>query len=115
MGRDIGAMGLFFEMAVKVDALVDARTHECTAHDTVYDGALEAEPRLLRQTRNFLLSQPASTNQTFQARGVRRCDACAAGGGIDRPSHRICPVRSNFRRISSANRKRRQFREEGNA
>ena len=77
MGRDIGAMGLFFEMAVKVDALVDARNHECTAHDTAYDGALEAEPRLLRQTRNFLLSQTASTNQTFQARSVRRCDACA--------------------------------------
>jgi hypothetical protein len=82
MGRDVGAANLFFEIAVNVYALVDACTHECTAHDTVYDGALEAEPRLLQQTRNFLLSQPASTNQTFQACGVRRCDACAASGGI---------------------------------
>jgi hypothetical protein len=77
MGRDVGAAGLLFEMAVKVDALVDACTHECTAHDTAYDGALEAEPRLLKQTRNFLLSQRALTNQTFQARDMRRCDACA--------------------------------------
>jgi hypothetical protein len=44
---------LFFEIAVNVYALVDACTHECTAHDTVYDGALEAEPRLLQQTRTF--------------------------------------------------------------
>ena len=80
--RDVGAANLLFVMAVKVDALVDACTHECTAHDTAYDGALEAEPRLLKQTRNFLLSQPASANQTFQPRGVRRCDAYMARGGI---------------------------------
>jgi hypothetical protein len=101
MGRDVGAAGLLFEVAVKVDALVDA----CTAHGTAYDGALEAEPRLLKQTRNFVLSQSASTNQTFQACGVRRCDACAAlGGVIGGGSHKIFSVRSNFRRIGSANR-----------
>ena len=72
MGRDVGATGLLFEIGVKVDALVDAGTHERTTHDTDYDGALEAEPRLLKQTRNFLLSQPASTNQTFQACRVPR-------------------------------------------
>jgi hypothetical protein len=116
MGRDVGATGLFFEMAVKVDALVDAGTHECTVHDTAYDGALEAEPRLLKQTRKFLLSQPAPTNQTFQACGVRPCDARTVHGGIiGGAGHRICPLRSNFRRIGSADRNGRQSREEGNA
>src|SRR5215471_16592241 len=102
MGRDVGAAGLLFEMAVKVDALVDACTDECTAHGTAYDGALEAGPRLLKQTRNFVLSHSASTNQTFQACGVRRCDACAAlGGVIGGGGHKIFSVRSNFRRIGS--------------
>jgi hypothetical protein len=50
MGRGVGAAGLLFEMTVKVDAHVDACTHECGAHDIAYDGALEAEPRLLKQT-----------------------------------------------------------------
>jgi hypothetical protein len=50
MGRDVGAVGLLFEMAVKVDAHVDACTHECAARYIVYNGALEAEPRLLKQT-----------------------------------------------------------------
>jgi hypothetical protein len=75
MGRDVGAAGLFFEIADKVDARVDACTHECRAHDTDYDGALEAEPRLLKQTRKFLLYDRAPDKQTFQAGRVRRCDA----------------------------------------
>jgi hypothetical protein len=33
MGRDVGAAGLLFEMAVKADAHVDACTHECACHD----------------------------------------------------------------------------------
>jgi hypothetical protein len=78
MGRDVGVAGLLFEMGVKVDAHVDACTHECSVDYTAYDGALEAEPRLLKQTRNFLLCQPAPTNQTFQAGGMRRCDARGA-------------------------------------
>jgi hypothetical protein len=78
MGRDVGATGLLFEVAVKGDAHVDACTHECAAQDTAYDGALEAEPRHLKQTRNFLLHQRASAEQTFQGRCVRRCDARAA-------------------------------------
>jgi hypothetical protein len=86
MGRDVGAIRFLFEMAVKFDAHVDACTHECAAHDTAYDGALEAEPRLLKQTRNFLLHKRAADKQTFQASAVRRCDACAAhfdtGGGL---------------------------------
>ena len=84
MGREAGAAGLLFEMTVKVDAHIDACTHECAAHDIVYDGALEAEPRLLKQTRNFLLHQRAPTNQTFQAGSLRRCDARAAHGGTAR-------------------------------
>jgi len=59
------------------NARVDACTHECGAHDIVYDGALEAEPRLLKQTRNFLLRRRASANQTFQAGRLRRCDTRA--------------------------------------
>ena len=78
MGRDVGATGLLFEVAVKGDAHVDACTHECAAQDTAYDGALEAEPRHLKQTRNFLLHQRASAEQTFQGCCVRRCDARAA-------------------------------------
>jgi hypothetical protein len=78
MGRDVGATGLLFEVAVKGDAHVDACTHECAAQDTAYDGALEAEPRHLKQTRNFLLHQRASAEQTFQGGCVRRCDARSA-------------------------------------
>jgi hypothetical protein len=81
MGREVGAAGLLFEMTAKVDAHVDACTHQCGAHDIDYDGALEAEPRLLKQTRNFLLHQRASTNQTFQAGRLRRYDARVAPDG----------------------------------
>jgi hypothetical protein len=51
-GRDIGAPVFLLEMAVKLDAHIDACTHERAAHDTAYDGTLEAEPRLLKRTRN---------------------------------------------------------------
>jgi hypothetical protein len=79
-GREVGAIGLLFEMAVKTDAHVDACTHECAAHDTAYDGALEAEPRLLQQIRNFLLRDGALGEQTFQAGRMRRCAARDAPG-----------------------------------
>jgi hypothetical protein len=112
MGRDVGVMDLLLEMGAKGDAHFDACTHECAAHYIDYDGALEAEPRLLKQTRKFLLSQPASTNQTFQACGVRPCDARGArrylyGQAQNGPSHKICPIRSNFRRIGGADHRRR--------
>ena len=64
MGRDIGTIRFLFE--IKLDAHVDACTHERAAHDTAYDGTLEAEPRLLKQTRNFLLHERAPDKQTFQ-------------------------------------------------
>jgi hypothetical protein len=46
MGRDVGTIRFLFE--IKLDAHVDACTHERAAHDTAYDGTLEAEPRLLK-------------------------------------------------------------------
>jgi hypothetical protein len=48
--------------------------------DTAHDGVLEAEPRLLKQTRNFLLHQRAPAEQTFQGSPMRRCDARTAHG-----------------------------------
>ena len=76
-GKSAGP-GLLFEMAVKLDAHVDACTRECAADHTVYNGALEAGPRLLKQIRNFLLHQPAPGEETFQDGAVRRCDARTA-------------------------------------
>jgi hypothetical protein len=70
--------GLLFDEKVKVNAHVDACTHECTAYHIAYDGALEAEPRLLKQTRNFIPSRVgAAAEQTVSRRaacGVH-CDA----------------------------------------
>ena len=83
--------GFLFE--IKLAAHVDACTHERAAHDTAYDGTLEAEPRLLKQTRNFLLHQRASTEQTFQGYRVRRCDARDAHGdtGASKPQNLPSP------------------------
>jgi hypothetical protein len=78
--------GLLFDEKVKVNAHVDACTHECTAYHIAYDGALEAEPRLLKQTRNFIPSRVgAAAEQTVSRRaacGVH-CDARGVGA-LDR-------------------------------
>jgi hypothetical protein len=90
MRRDVGAGGvLLFEVGRKVNAHVDACTHERDLHDSDYDGALEAEPRLLKQTRKFVLGQRARGVQTFQAPHVRRCDAHAPDGDTRVPSQNL--------------------------
>jgi hypothetical protein len=62
---------LLFDEKVKVNAHVDACTHECTAYHIAYDGALEAEPRLLKQTRNFIPSRAdAPAEQTVSRRAA---------------------------------------------
>jgi hypothetical protein len=80
---------LLFEIGYKVNAHVGRCTHDGGSHHIAHDGALEAEPRLLKQTRNFLLHQRAAANQTFQAPPVRRCDARAPDGDTEPQSQNL--------------------------